>query len=167
MTAGSIAALTAAGVALIGAPIALPQRPILVWNATASVPIGLYRIGLPSTLRTGDLVLVQAPPELAPDWAARGYLPLGVPLLKPVAATAGDTVCREGPNLTIDGRPVAIALPADTHGRALPEWFGCRVLGPGQLFLLNPVVPDSLDGRYFGPVSIGSIIGKAVALWTR
>ena len=31
---------------------------------------------------------------------------------------------------------------------------------------MNPGVPDSLDGRYFGPLPASSIIGRAVPLWT-
>ena len=37
--------------------------------------------------------------------AARGYVPRGVPLLKPVAAVAGARVCRSGLAVTIDGVP--------------------------------------------------------------
>ena len=37
---------------------------------------------------------------------------------------------------------------------------------PGDVFLMNPGVPDSLDGRYFGPLPASSIIGRAVPLWT-
>ncbi len=40
------------------------------------------------------------------------------------------------------------------------------MLGPGEVFLLNTAAPDSFDGRYFGPVSTNSIIGKATPLWT-
>jgi uncharacterized protein (DUF736 family) len=31
---------------------------------------------------------------------------------------------------------------------------------------MNPAVPDSLDGRYFGPLPITSIVAHAVPLWT-
>ena len=31
---------------------------------------------------------------------------------------------------------------------------------------MNPTVPDSLDGRYFGPLPATSIVARAVPLWT-
>ncbi|MFD1488245.1 S26 family signal peptidase [Ancylobacter vacuolatus] len=33
-------------------------------------------------------------------------------------------------------------------GRDRPVWQGCRRIAPGHLFLMNPDVGDSLDGRY-------------------
>ena len=36
----------------------------------------------------------------------------------------------------------------------------------GEIFLMNPTVPDSLDGRYFGPLPVTSIVARAVPLWT-
>ncbi len=39
-------------------------------------------------------------------------------------------------------------------------------LQPGEVFLMNPTAPDSLDGRYFGPLPASSIVGRAVPLWT-
>ena len=68
--------------------------------------------------------------------------------------------------VTVDDHVVAAARERDGAGRALPRWDGCRVLGPGDVFLLNAAAPDSFDGRYFGPVPTASIIGKATPLWT-
>jgi type IV secretory pathway protease TraF len=31
---------------------------------------------------------------------------------------------------------------------------------------MNPSVPDSLDGRYFGPLPTTAIVARAVPLWT-
>ena len=31
---------------------------------------------------------------------------------------------------------------------------------------MNWDVPDSLDGRYFGPIPASSVIGRALPLWT-
>jgi len=75
-------------------------------------------------------------------------------------------VCRVGDVVTFDDRTVAQALDADDEGRPLPRWSGCRAIGPGKVFLLNAAAPASFDGRYFGPVSTTSIIGKATPLWT-
>jgi type IV secretory pathway protease TraF len=46
----------------------------------------------------------------------------------------------------------------------MPWWTGCRILNRDDVFLLNPDVPLSFDGRYFGVVDRSLIIGKAQAL---
>ena len=70
--------------------------PWLLWNASASVPIGLYAVHPVGPLRVGQLLIVSPPAPLARFLAARRYLPMGVPLIKHVAALPGQTVCRLG-----------------------------------------------------------------------
>lgn len=155
------------GVTLVVAPAGMPPRPLLAWNATASAPMGLYRVRAVGALRVGDLVLARVPAAHAGLFAERGYLPLGVPLLKHVAALAGDEICRIGPRITINGEFVALALERDWRGRLLPGWSGCRRLAGNAVFLLNAAVPSSLDGRYVGPQARADILGRAAPLWTR
>ena len=141
-----------------------PSGPLLLWNASASVPIGLYvRTARPP--RVGALVLLRLPQPVRSLAAARGYLPDGALLIKPVAAGAGDLVCREGPRVAINGRTVARAARADRKGRPLPRWSGCRRLTAALLFAVSPE-PDSFDGRYFGPLSRGTLRGTALPVWT-
>lgn len=70
--------------------------PKLIWNASASTPIGLYTIERSPRLEVTDLVAVDAPEPLASFLADRGYLPRGVPLMKRVAGLPGQQVCRIG-----------------------------------------------------------------------
>lgn len=141
--------------------------PRVVWNASASAPLGLYRIQLDTDLPLGTLVAI-APPERLGWWMAdRGYLGDGVPLLKHVAAKAGQRVCRIGVVVSVDTRPAAVALIRDHRGRPLPVWQGCRTLGADELLLLNPAHPDSLDGRYFGPLPASTVLGRAIPILTR
>lgn len=142
-----------------------PPRPQLVWNASASVPVGLYRIDARAPA-IGDLVAVEPPPVVAAWLARRGYLPAGTPLLKHVAALPGARVCRSGAGIFVDGRRAAIARMADRKGRELPRWTGCRTLRGGEIFLLNPA-PDSLDSRYLGPLPASRLIGRARPILTR
>lgn len=144
------------------------HRPALrlVWNVTASVPVGLYRIVPDPVQRRGELVAVRTSPALARFMASRGYVEAGALLVKPVAAVADQQVCRTGAILTIDGEKVATARATDHAQRPLPVWTGCRRLRAGTVFLLAPLVPASFDGRYFGPVATNSIVGRAVPLWT-
>ncbi|KQT62060.1 MULTISPECIES: S26 family signal peptidase [unclassified Aureimonas] len=144
--------------------VAMPLR--LLWNASASVPIGFYDIDPPRELAVGDLVAVLPDEALASMMVARGYIAPGVPLLKRIAAVAGQEICRRNRAITIDGAPVGDALERDRKGRDLPTWRGCRRVAPGELFLMNTNVPDSLDGRYFGPLPRAGVVGKARPLWT-
>lgn len=155
---------TVIGIAGLGfASIAHPA-PQLVWNASASLPIGLYRT-LPGVPERGALVLV-CPPESAARLAdQRGYLPAGVPLVKRIAAIGGDQVCAVDGVIFINGQPVARQLAADHAGRPLPRWSGCRAQDGDEVFLLADAA-DSFDSRYFGPVPTANIIGRLVALWT-
>lgn len=151
---------------LFGAVAMLAPQPRLLWNASASVPVGLYAIDVGAAPTRGDLVAI-APPAQLSDWlSVRGYLPRGVPLLKRVAAMEGALVCRSGVFVTIDGAPAARTRSADSMGRTLPPWLGCRRLRRGELFLLG-ASPDSLDGRYFGPLPASAVIGTAHPILTR
>ena len=161
-------AIMLVGLALLLASAAVSARPLLVWNATASAPIGFYRVRPVGNrpLRIGELALIRPDAASARLYAERGYLPLGVPLLKRVVAVAGQNVCERDRVLSIDGRHVADALPTDGRGRPLVAWSGCRLLRDGELFVLMVDVPASLDGRYFGPTPIRSVMGRATPLWT-
>jgi conjugative transfer signal peptidase TraF len=140
--------------------------PRLIWNATASTPTGLYVLRPVGPLRSLELVALRPPEPIASYLADGGFLPKGVPLLKHVMAMPGQTVCRAGDAVTIDHVEVGAAQTRDHLGRPLPRWSGCRTLQPSEVFLMNPTVPDSLDGRYFGPLPIASIVARAVPLWT-
>jgi conjugative transfer signal peptidase TraF len=129
------------------------------------VPIGLYAVDAIIDVQTGDLVVVTPPEPLAGFLADRGYLPRGVPLLKHVAAVAGQTVCRIGRSVTVDAIEMGDARERDRRGRALPVWEGCCVIRRDEVFLMNSQSADSLDGRYFGPLPAASIVGRAIPLW--
>ena len=155
-----------AGIALIAAALS-DRPPRVLWNASASLPIGLYALAPPGPLSLGELVAVALPPEQAEWVTERGYLGRSALLLKRVAALPGTEVCRIGNAVLIDGNAVATALETDRHGRPLPDWQGCAVLDAHQLFLLLAETPDSLDGRYFGPTDATSIVARARPIWTR
>jgi len=130
------------------------------------VPIGLYRIQSAGPLTVTELVAIRPPDMLAAFLDLNGYLPVGVPMLKRVLALPGQTVCRTGPLIVVDGIEIGQARERDGRNRPLPTWQGCRVLDEGQIFLMNWQSEDSLDSRYFGPLPISAVIGQAVPLWT-
>ena len=166
MTRRRILTVTALAVITIAAASAVDWPTRLVWNETASVPVGFYTVEPIGRVEVSDLVAVMPPEPLASFMVERGYIGRDVPLLKRVMGLPGQRVCRIGCTITVDGIVMGEALERDSHGRDLPVWQGCRVIGGDQLFLMNRDIPDSLDGRYFGPLPARSVIGRAVPLWS-
>jgi conjugative transfer signal peptidase TraF len=148
------------------ATLVVPVTHHLVWNASPSIPTGLYAIRGKASLHVGERVAIEPPPELRRLMRERGYLPDRLPLLKRVAAVSGQRVCRFAQGVTIDGELVGVARARDRAGRPLPAWFGCRRIKSNELFVMNPAAPDSFDGRYFGPLRIDAVIGRAMPVWT-
>ncbi|TIX93093.1 S26 family signal peptidase [Rhizobium sp. P44RR-XXIV] len=145
----------------------LPQSSTLfIWNASASVPIGLYRVTSERRFSVADLVAMMPPAPLADFMVQHGYIARGVPLLKRIAALPGQQVCRIGSAVTVDGTPLGDALDRDRRGRQLPVWHGCRRVADDEIFLMNCSVQDSFDGRYFGPVAAQSVVGRATPIYT-
>ena len=133
-----------------------------IWNASNSVPI----IQTTTRLAVTELVAVQPPDLLAAFLDLNGYLPIGVPMLKRVLALPGQTVCRTGLQIAVDGVDVGDARERDGQNRPLPVWHGCRVIADGDVFVMNGQSADSLDSRYFGPLPASAVIGRAVPVWT-
>jgi conjugative transfer signal peptidase TraF len=154
-----------AGLSLMGGASLPGASPTLVWNASASAPVGLYLMAS-TPARRGDLALVRTPSSVRDLAARRGYLPANVPMVKRIAAGPGDFVCAQGSRIFVNRIQVATRLAWDSARRPLPSWSGCRRLADDDVFLLMAHVPNSFDGRYFGPVARASIIGKLVPIWT-
>lgn len=155
-----------AGAAMIWVPVCGRFPPRFVWNASASVPTGLYRVEPAERIGVADLVVVMPPEPLATFLSERSYLPRGVPLIKRVLALAGTTVCRCGQDIIAHGMTYGRAREHDSRGRRLPDWQGCGVVTGGEAFLMNWDAEDSFDSRYVGPLPVTSIVGRAVPVWT-
>jgi len=156
---------TCCAVLAVGASTLQRPAPKLIWNSSASVPIGLYAVRPVGNLSPGELVLVRPPEAIASFLHERGYVATGVPILKHVAALPGQSVCRTGRTITVDENAVGRALDRDRRGRNLPVWEGCRIVATGEVFLMNPHSEGSFDGRYFGPLPASTIVGRVTPLW--
>lgn len=164
-TSATVAAAIA--VTALAATMLWPPRPLLVWNASASSPPGLYLVAYPGKVEAGDMLIAWAPPEARRLAAERHYLPSNVPLVKRVAAVGGDRVCAVGEAIFVNARLETRRRAHDGAGRPMPWWTGCEDLRDGEFFLLTPSVPDSFDGRYFGITRAMDVIGSARLLWAR
>lgn len=159
-------AAAAIGLGVVLGSAVFPPAPRLVWNASASAPIGLYSVSPGELAEPGDMVIARVPEPWRRLAATRRYLPMNVPLVKRVAAAAGDEVCALGQEIFVNGRWITGRLIADGAARPMPLRSGCVRLRGRQLFLLMDA-PASFDGRYFGVTEGRDIIGKARLLWAR
>lgn len=148
---------------LLGAPSMVKQCTLFIWNASPSVPVGLYQV-IQASPYVGDLAALRLPAAIATLAARRGYLRRSAYLLKPIAAIVGDRVCRFGTGVFVRDRFVGLAQIVDSAGNAMPAWRGCRSLRTGEVFVLADD-PASFDSRYFGALDATSIVGRAVLLW--
>jgi conjugative transfer signal peptidase TraF len=150
----------------LGFPNIWKPLPHLVYNRSASAPLGFYRLTSDVSFGRGDLVFARLPEPAAQLAASRRYLPLSVPVVKRIAALDGDLVCAQSGIVSINNSFAARTLPHDSEGRPLLASHGCRPLASGEVFLLMTDAPASFDSRYFGPIQTTAIIGRLVPLWT-
>ncbi len=163
----SLAFGIAVATSLLGATLAFPPAPRLLWNASPSAPMGLYLVSPGDDPLPGDMVIARIPRPWRDLAASRRYIPSNVPLVKRVVGYPGREVCALGNEIFLDGVPLVVRKARDGKGRPMPWWEGCRVLARGEYFLLMTASPDSFDGRYFGISHSSDIIGQAYLLWER
>src|SRR4030095_8612250 len=92
----SITLIAMAGAVALLALTPSKPMPILVWNGSGSVPIGLYTVQPTDRLFVSTLVLAKPPEPLATSLEQGGYLPRGLPLLKRILALPRESVGRRG-----------------------------------------------------------------------
>jgi type IV secretory pathway protease TraF len=155
-------AITTVGFVFLAVKPLTNPVPLVIWNASESVPIGWYiaakrqpKIGEIAVIKPADWVQIYA--------SSRGYLPQDVWLLKPIFAVRPSIICRFGPYVFVDGKQVAKAKIVDKVRRVLPVWKGCIALSSTEYFVLGRH-RDSFDSRYFGPVEQRQVVGTAFPL---
>jgi conjugative transfer signal peptidase TraF len=155
-----IALVLSAGAVALLAAAELNRRDVVLFNATPSVPPGLY-VRSDTPVREGAFVTVRAA-DVARDYAVmRHFTDTGDRFIKRVAARAGVRVCGDGDSVSVGAETLTRAT-RDSAGRTLPTWEGCHVLHAGEVFLIGET-PDSFDSRYFGSVREDVIEG----VWRR
>jgi conjugative transfer signal peptidase TraF len=152
---------------LLLATLIVPPPPLLVWNASPSAPMGLYRLSPYARIKVGDIAVTWVPPVARQMAARRHYLPSNIPLVKRVAGIAGDRICAIGPDIFINGKWTVARWKQDGKGQQMPWWHGCVRLRSGELFVIATAQPQAFDGRYFGPTRAKFVVGRAVLLWAR
>jgi conjugative transfer signal peptidase TraF len=152
-----ITALAAAGVSILASH--------LIYNATNSMPLGLYWLAPAPSPGRGAVVAFSVPPNVQDLVHERRYLPENALLLKPVVALAGDDVCTRDGILKVNGASLGQVLERDSAARALPQSDFCGALPDGEIFVAS-AHPQSFDSRTFGSIPVVAVRGVVKALWT-
>lgn len=148
---------------LLIAAFTSPHPPLLIYNRTPSVPVGIY-VWCGNAPRRGDLVAFPLPTAAHAYAQARGDSP-DVLLLKPVLAAVGDRVSTLNNELRINGAFLGAVANTDSAGRSLPRWRVARTLKAGELFVGSTRTVHSFDSRFFGPIHASHIVGVYRPLW--
>ena len=161
-----IAMIITGAVVMTTAQVAFPPQPVLLYNPSASAPVGFYR------LHKNNLPGLNAQvAAYAPEWARkladeRGYLPYDYPLIKTVLAVEGDEICYHKNGVSVPKHADISRQSQDALGRDMPAPSGCVTLKLDEYFLVSPDVQTGFDSRYFGPVTLDNILGEVEYLGT-
>ncbi|HKO91395.1 MAG TPA: conjugative transfer signal peptidase TraF [Polyangiaceae bacterium] len=155
----------AVGAALLGVGKIAFSGHLLI-NFTPSIPRGLYWISHEVRPVRGDLVVFPIPDSVRDLLYERQYVPRTIRLLaKPVSAIGGDHVCVRDHQVVVNGHVAGNVLAVDRDGKPMPQYSGCGVLPPGELFVSTEHA-NSFDSRYFGPLDLRVVRGTLSALLT-
>jgi type IV secretory pathway protease TraF len=155
-------AMATVGVASLAVKPFINPVPLLIWNASESVPIGWYYVAKRQP-KIGEIAVIKPTDWVQIYASSRGYLPQNVWLLKPIFASHPSIICRFASHVFVDGKHVAKAKIKDKMHRLLPVWKGCKALTSTQYFVLGRH-RDSFDSRYFGPSEKHQVVGTAFPL---
>lgn len=132
-------------------------------NLTSSLPRGVYQLFPEEKITRGDVVLVVDLDEIGVDRALCPYRGL----LKQAAAFGGDTIDSDGKYILVNGRqlPDSNLFIHDKYGKELPQQKYPYVVPQGSVYLTSMHM-YGYDSRYYGPIAIEHIAGKARLLFS-
>jgi conjugative transfer signal peptidase TraF len=140
----------------------------LRFNVDSSIPVGAYWF-TPGPVAVGDTVQSCLPESLAQYALRQQYLSLGgscpdgvIPVVKVLAATAGDSIVVADSGVSINGRlwPMSARLAMDSAGRRVRRIPSVPITCPDNFDFLMGENDHSWDSRYWGCVSRSTIAGR-------
>lgn len=139
------------------------QHYNLYINLTSSLPRGVYQLLPGEKITRGDVVLVVDLDEIGLDRTLCPYRGL----LKQAAAFGGDTIDSDGKYILVNGRrlPYSDLFIRDKYGKDLPQQKYPYIIPDGSVYLTSQH-KYGYDSRYYGPISIEHIAGKARLLFS-
>ena len=148
----------------IAAVCSVFAHPLIIFNATDSLPHGIYRVIKQQTYERGDLIVFPVPEQVRSLVLERGWLKPDSYLIKPLAAINGDNVWITCGQVFVNGKSFGTIKKQDRQGLPLPSLVFNDTLSPGKIAVLQRS-DDSFDSRYFGQIDESQIIGRAVPVW--
>lgn len=138
----------------------------LYLNLTPSEKLGIYLLTpLKTNPMPGDLVLFAVPNQAKPYILGRGWMKEGGMLLKHIGAVKGDKVLIDEESIFINGKYIGPVSQNDSKGLPLPKLRGEFKIKPDHFLPIATNIPNSFDGRYFGPVPYKLIKGEAIPIF--
>jgi len=147
----------------IAAVCSVFAQPLIIYNATDSLPHGIFRVIKQEIYERGDLIVFSVPEQVRSLVIERGWLKPDSYLIKPVAAKTGDYMRITSGQVFINGMSFGVTKIQDRRGLPLPSLVFNDTLSPGKIAVLQRS-DDSFDSRYFGPIDERQIIGRAVPI---
>ncbi len=153
--------LVLSGVGIVAA-IVLFASPFLIQSIsmTSTIQPGQFvlvdRVGTSLGLQRGEVILFYPPDHIS-----------STPFIKRVIGLPGDRVVISGGHVSVNGATIAESyLAAGTKTFTANKGYDAVTVPPGSVFVLGDDRTASWDSRYFGPVSDGSIVGRAWVILT-
>lgn len=135
----------------------------LSYQVTPSMPEGFYWITpIHGRLHRNEVIVFRPPSQFEKFLTKKHWLPDNGLMMKHVVAVPGDWVCKYDDYVWLNGKAIAPVFSHAPKGEALPSLAFCGTLLHNRYLLMSLRVPNSFDGRYFGPVSRQRIIGRAI-----
>lgn len=150
-------------VGFIAAVCSVFAQPLIIYNATDSLPHGFYRVIKQQTYKRGDLIVFPVPEQVRSLVFKRGWLKPDSYLIKPVAAINGDNVWITCGQVFVNGKSFGAIKKKDRQGLPLPSLAFKDKLSAGKIAVFQRS-DDSFDSRYFGTIDARQIIGRAVPI---
>jgi conjugative transfer signal peptidase TraF len=146
------------------------------YNATESMPKGIYQILKSKEFKRGDMVAYCLEGSFTNLAYKRGYLhhgscPNGLePLLKRVVGLPGDAIHIFSDGISINHKLLLNSKISqfDSHGNVLTSNLASQfiTIPAGMAFIFSDSHPGGFDSRYFGLVSLKSLKKvKAIFYW--
>jgi len=132
------------------------------YNYGLTVPMTTHKFwGADRLPERGDIIIFTFPMDHRMDFVKRV---IGLP---------GDTIEVKNKQLLVNGKPFVTGHEKNTDDLIIPAYsdkavrdnFGPVKIGPGQVFAMGDNRDNSYDSRFWGPVPIENIKGKALIIY--
>lgn len=146
----------------------------LVWNATPSIPVGLYLskdYNAYEPLSRGDIVCWKHG-DMG-KYLDRGYVPADIRVCKHVVGVYGDQVAQTSGKVSVVNAQTGAVTTAqvqslDTKGRTLDNALeNITTVAPETVLVLAPEIPNALDSRYLGLIPTQVLKNRMTPIWLR